>query len=112
MKNIEIDVHEADPGHRLDQFLSAQAMVQAESLSRTRIQALIEAGHVTFDGEKATQAKAKIRAGQLIAIELPDAAPAEPKGEDIPLNIALRRRPYRRRRQTRGSGCSSRSCGK
>ena len=89
MKKIEIDVDEADAGQRLDQFLSAQAQVQAETISRTRVQALIEAGHVAVDGVTAAQTKAKIRAGQVIAINIPDAAPAEPMGEDIPLNIVF-----------------------
>jgi 23S rRNA pseudouridine1911/1915/1917 synthase len=87
MKTIEIKVEFTDPSQRLDQCLSAQAMVQAESISRTRIQALIDSGHVTVDGEKATQSKAKIRAGQLIVIEFPDLTPAEPQAEEIPLNI-------------------------
>ncbi|MCW2274176.1 23S rRNA pseudouridine1911/1915/1917 synthase [Rhodoblastus acidophilus] len=89
MKMIEIEVDEADAGQRLDQFLSAQGPVQAENVSRTRVQALIEAGHVTIDGARAGQAKLKIRAAQKIAIEIPDAAPAEPMGEDIPINVVF-----------------------
>jgi 23S rRNA pseudouridine1911/1915/1917 synthase len=89
MKTIEIEVDSTGASQRLDQFLSAQAVVQAESISRTRIQALIESGHVTLDGEKATQAKAKIRPGQVVVLDLPSAAPAEPKPERIPLNIVF-----------------------
>ncbi|MBB4198665.1 RNA pseudouridine synthase [Rhodoblastus sphagnicola] len=86
---IEIEVDATGATQRLDQFLSAQAVVQAESLSRTRIQALIDGGSVTVDGAKATQAKLKIRAGQIIVIEVPDATPAEPLGEAIALNIVF-----------------------
>ena len=89
MKMIEIEVDETDAGQRLDQFLSAQGAVQSENLSRTRVQALIEGGHVVVDGVAAAQAKAKTRAGQVVTIAIPDAAPAEPMGEDIALNIVF-----------------------
>jgi len=89
MKKIEIEVDETGAGQRLDQFLAAQPPVQAEAISRTRAQALIEAGHVTLDGAPALQPKAKIRAGQNVALQIPDAAPAEPLGEDIPLAIVF-----------------------
>lgn len=89
MTKIEIEVDEADAGQRLDQYLGAQASVQAENVSRTRVQALIEAGHVTVDGAQAGQAKLKIRAGQRIVLDIPEAAPAEPMGEDIPLDVVF-----------------------
>ena len=50
---IEIPVDEAGIGQRLDQYLSARPEVLAENLSRTRIQALIEAGQVLLDGAPA-----------------------------------------------------------
>ncbi|PPQ37673.1 ribosomal large subunit pseudouridine synthase D [Rhodoblastus acidophilus] len=84
---IEIEIGATDLSQRLDQFLSANDAVQAESLSRTRIQALIEGGAVTIDGAVVRQAKLKIRGGQLVVIDLPEAAPALPQGEAIPLNI-------------------------
>lgn len=86
---IEITVEEAGIGHRLDQYLSARPEILAENLSRTRIQALIEAGLVLLDGAPAAQVKTKLRDGQAIIVEVPDAAPAEPKGEEIPLNIVF-----------------------
>jgi 23S rRNA pseudouridine1911/1915/1917 synthase len=86
---IEIHVDEAGIGQRLDQFLTAQPEVAAENLSRTRIQALIEVGQVLIDGVPAAQTKTKLRAGQTIVVDVPDAAPAEPKGEAIPLNIVF-----------------------
>jgi 23S rRNA pseudouridine1911/1915/1917 synthase len=86
---IEIIVDEAGAGQRLDQYLSAQATLQAESLSRTRLQSLIEAGKISVDGKPAAQTKQKLRVGQKILVEVPESAPAEPKGEDIPLNIVF-----------------------
>ncbi len=86
---IEIHVDETGIGQRLDQFLSARPEILAENLSRTRIQALIEAGQVLLDGAPAAQAKTRLRAGQAIVVEVPEAAPAEPKGETIPLHIVF-----------------------
>ncbi|WP_294535207.1 RluA family pseudouridine synthase [uncultured Rhodoblastus sp.] len=86
---IEIQVEEAGVGQRLDQFLTAQPEIAAENLSRTRIQALIEAGQVLLDGAPAAQTKTRLRAGQRIVVDVPDAAPAQPKGETIPLNIVF-----------------------
>jgi 23S rRNA pseudouridine1911/1915/1917 synthase len=86
---IEIHVDEAGIGQRLDQFLTAQPEIAAENLSRTRIQALIEAGQVLVDGAPAAQTKTKLRAGQTLVVDVPDAAPAEPKGETIPLQIVF-----------------------
>jgi 23S rRNA pseudouridine1911/1915/1917 synthase len=84
---IEIEVDETGAAQRLDQYLSAQGAVQAESISRTRIQALIEGGRVTVDGVVATQAKAKLRVGQILVVDVPDATPADPQGENIALNV-------------------------
>jgi 23S rRNA pseudouridine1911/1915/1917 synthase len=84
---IHIEVDEAGAGQRLDQYLGARPELAAESLSRTRVQALIEAGHVRLDGVPAAQAKLKLRVGQKIAIDVPEAAAPEPKGENIPLNV-------------------------
>lgn len=82
-------VDEAAAGQRLDRYLAALADAASEALSRTRIQALIENGQVTVDGQLARDAKAKVRTGQTVAIDVPEAAPAEPEGENIPLNIVF-----------------------
>ena len=84
---IHIEVDEAGIGQRLDQYLGARPEAAAESLSRTRIQALIGAGHVRLDGSPAAQAKLKLRMGQKIEIDVPEAGPAEPRGEKIPLDV-------------------------
>lgn len=84
---IQIAVDDDGAGQRLDHYLAARPELVAESLSRTRIQGLIEGGRVWLDEAPALQAKTKLRAGQIVEIDVPEAAPAEPKGEDIPLDI-------------------------
>jgi 23S rRNA pseudouridine1911/1915/1917 synthase len=81
-------VSEEDAGSRLDRFLALQADATSEALSRTRIRALIEEGKVTLDGARADDPGRKVRAGQAVGIEVPEAAPAEPIAQNIPLVIA------------------------
>lgn len=83
------DVGEAEKGQRIDKFLAAQAAAAGEALSRTRVQALIEEGLVSVDGKRVEDTGAKLRAGQTIVIEVPEAAAAEPLGEAMPLDIVF-----------------------
>ena len=55
-------------------------------LSRSRLQALIEAGHVLVDGA-AARASLRLRAGQLVDITVPAPVAAEPVPEAIPLRV-------------------------
>src|SRR4051812_46175656 len=73
----------ADAPERLDRWL-AQRLAD---LSRTRIKALIEAGHASLDGETVRDAGHVLKVGQAVALAVPEAAPAEPKGEAIPLVV-------------------------
>ena len=75
---------EVSEGGRLDKFLAGAG----DGLSRTRIKALVEAGHVRIDGKPAKDASLKVKPGQKVEIEVPEAAPAEPQGEAIPLDVA------------------------
>jgi 23S rRNA pseudouridine1911/1915/1917 synthase len=84
---IQIAVEEDGAGQRLDQYLAARPELAAQSLSRTRIQGLIESGLVSLDAAPALQPKSKLREGQIVEIEIPEAAPAEPLAESIPLDI-------------------------
>jgi 23S rRNA pseudouridine1911/1915/1917 synthase len=84
---IQIAVEDDGAGQRLDHYLAARPELLAESLSRTRIQSLIESGLVWLDEAPALHAKTKLRGGQIVEIDVPEATPAEPKGEDIPLDI-------------------------
>jgi 23S rRNA pseudouridine1911/1915/1917 synthase len=56
-------------------------------LSRSRAAALIRAGAVTVDGEVRTKSAAKIGAGAVLEIEVPEPVPLDVLAEDIPLDI-------------------------
>lgn len=72
-------------GSRLDKWLA-----EAQSaLSRSRLRALIEEGRVTVDGRVIADASARVIAGAVYAIRLPPPAAAEPRPEDIPLDIVF-----------------------
>jgi len=72
--------HEA--GQRLDAWLARRL----PALSRSRLQALIEAGRVRLDGAPA-RAAARVKAGQAAVVEVPPATPAVPRPEHIPLRV-------------------------
>ncbi len=69
---------------RLDQYLAGHL---GADFSRSRVQALIRQGAVTVAGGTTTDPGRKLKAGDTIVMLLPPAAPAEPEGEDIPLDI-------------------------
>ncbi|WP_165218045.1 RluA family pseudouridine synthase [Affinirhizobium pseudoryzae] len=73
-----------DAEGRLDSWLAAE--LDGE-FSRSRIKALIEQGAVSLNGTPCTEARKKIRAGDLVEIGLPEPEDPEPKGEDIPLDV-------------------------
>ncbi|MCI4677556.1 RluA family pseudouridine synthase [Rhodoblastus acidophilus] len=86
---IQIVVEDDGAGQRLDHYLAARPELGAMSISRTRIKGLIESGLVWLDEAPALIPKTKMRAGQIVEIEVPEAAPAEPKAEKIPLDICF-----------------------
>jgi 23S rRNA pseudouridine1911/1915/1917 synthase len=71
-----------EAGQRLDAWLAGRL----PALSRSRLQALIEAGHVRLDDAPA-RAAARVKAGQAAVVEVPAATPAAPRPEDIPLQV-------------------------
>ncbi|MBO9601735.1 MAG: RluA family pseudouridine synthase [Novosphingobium sp.] len=71
-------------GERLDKALSL-----ASGLSRERIKALIGEGRITLDGKPAGSASAKSAPGARFAIEVPPAAEAAARSQDIPLDIVF-----------------------
>jgi 23S rRNA pseudouridine1911/1915/1917 synthase len=78
----EVVAGEAEGGRRLDAWLASRL----GSLSRARVQALIASGHVRLDGAPA-RPSARVRPGQRAVVEVPEAAPARPQPEDIPVPI-------------------------
>ena len=79
---LEADADAA--GVRLDQWLAGRL---APDLSRSRVQALIKQGAVSIGGRVVEEAKRKLVSGDEVAIDMPEAEPAEPEGEAIPLDI-------------------------
>lgn len=71
-------------GRRLDQWLAA---VFAGDLSRSRLQTLIREGSLRLNGDPVSDPGRKVREGDLAELDVPDAAPARPAGEAIPLTI-------------------------
>ena len=71
-------------GERLDKALAALA---PPGLSRSRLRALVEGGAAERDGVVLRDARAKVKAGQVIALTPPAPAPARPQAEAIPLDV-------------------------
>jgi len=80
---LEFEIDDFDAGGRLDKTL---AQIQSD-YSRSRIQALIEAGAVTLNGAVFTKASWKLSEGDKLVVTVPEAVSAEPEPEDIPLDV-------------------------
>jgi len=72
-----------DAGTRLDRLLAAQLA----ELSRTRLKALIQGGAVTANGRAVDDPGYKVKAGEMLTVNVPPPEPAAPEGEAIPLTI-------------------------
>jgi 23S rRNA pseudouridine1911/1915/1917 synthase len=70
---------------RLDKFLG-QSFTE---FSRARFQKLIADGHVSVEGKICEDSGFKLKPGQIVAIEIPEAAPPEPQAENIELEIVF-----------------------
>jgi 23S rRNA pseudouridine1911/1915/1917 synthase len=68
---------------RLDRALAAAF----PDLSRARFQRLIADGQVTVEGAVARDAGLRLRGGEAIAVTVPEARPARPAAEDVPLAV-------------------------
>lgn len=74
---------EAEEDGRLDKVIAGHI----DTLSRSRVQALIEAGNVLVDDAPASDNSMKVRSGQRLTVTIPPAAPATPLPQAIPLTI-------------------------
>lgn len=74
---------------RLDKWL-AEALA-ADGLTRSRLKTLLDDGRITLDGRPlaASDAKRKVRAGQVAEIALPEPESAVPEPQDIPLRVVF-----------------------
>jgi 23S rRNA pseudouridine1911/1915/1917 synthase len=80
---LEIVLAESASGERLDRALA----VARPELSRSRIKALIEQGHLKLSGETIMDPALRVKPGQVFTLEIPPAAPAQPQGQAIDLDI-------------------------
>jgi 23S rRNA pseudouridine1911/1915/1917 synthase len=75
----------ADAGERLDRALASAIT----DLSRSRLKALILAGEVSIGGRTIRDPGHRVNAGDKLAVAIPPPEPAEPHGQDIPLDIVF-----------------------
>jgi 23S rRNA pseudouridine1911/1915/1917 synthase len=85
---LQVTVGTDQAGERLDRLLAAAL----DDLSRSRLKALIEGGHVrrlerSDRGETVRSPSAKVNAGDAFEITIPAPVDAIPVGQDIPLDI-------------------------
>ena len=82
MEQREFVVEQETAGQRIDRFLSGEDT----GLSRSALQALVADGHVLCNGRLVAKSM-KLKAGDTIVLEIPDAKPIEAVPQDIPLEI-------------------------
>ena len=84
-QRLEVTVAGDEGSTRLDRVLAARL----PELSRSRLKALILAGHVAARGAPLRDPAYHVGCGDTITIDVPEAIPAEPAGEDIALDIVF-----------------------
>jgi 23S rRNA pseudouridine1911/1915/1917 synthase len=82
-QRLEVTVAGDEGATRLDRVLA----LRVAELSRSRLKALILAGLVSIKGAPVRDPAYHVAAGDTITIDVPEAAAAEPAGEDITLDI-------------------------
>ena len=78
-----VTVAAEEAGQRLDRLLAARLA----DLSRSRLQALIRAGNVSLGAKPATNPGQRLKAGEVITVDIPPPEPAEPEAQEIPLTV-------------------------
>jgi 23S rRNA pseudouridine1911/1915/1917 synthase len=84
-QKLEVIVAGDEGSTRLDRVLAARLA----ELSRSRLKALILAGSVAVRDTPIRDPAYHVAKGDTITIDVPEAAPPEPKGEDIALDIVF-----------------------
>src|SRR5882757_1440805 len=84
-QRLEVTVGGDEGSTRLDRVLA----VLRPELSRSRLKALILAGSVTAKGTPVRDPAYHVATGDTITIDVPEAVPPEPQGEDIALDITF-----------------------
>ena len=78
-----LQVSEDKDGIRLDVFLT-EAL---PDMSRSRVKALMDQGHISSTDAKKISASAKVQVGQTFVVEIPPVAAADPEPQNIPLDV-------------------------
>ncbi len=81
-RTVTVTAGAEQSGRRADLVLAA-----GSGLSRSRIKALILDGRVSTGGETISDPDLGVKPGQTFAIFVPDAVPARPQGQNIPLSV-------------------------
>jgi 23S rRNA pseudouridine1911/1915/1917 synthase len=81
----QVTVAAEEAGTRLDRVLAARLA----ALSRTRLKALILAGHVAIGGATIRDPGHRVNAGDIVRVELPPAEDTEISAENIPLDVVF-----------------------
>lgn len=83
MERISFEAQAEDTGKRLDKFIADSIL----TLSRTRIQSLIDQGMIELYPRRPILASTKIKLADTIIVTIPSAVKADPIAQDIPLDI-------------------------
>jgi 23S rRNA pseudouridine1911/1915/1917 synthase len=83
--SAEVVVGADEARERLDRLLARHV----PDLSRSRLKALIEAGHVTLGGRTMTDASHRVNEGDRLAVSVPEPEDPTPQAEAIPLDVVF-----------------------
>jgi 23S rRNA pseudouridine1911/1915/1917 synthase len=85
LEKLVLTVEADEAGERLDAFLARRAV----HISRSRVKALIKAGHASAGGSAIRDPNRRVAEGESIALSVPPPDDPEPAAEDIPLAIVF-----------------------
>lgn len=82
MNEVVFEISAENQGERLDKLIS----LEEETLSRSAVQKLIDEGKVTVNGKTVTKSL-KLKAGDVVYLEIPDPVELKAEPQDIPVEI-------------------------
>src|ERR1700743_3587127 len=80
---LRVEIAAEQARARIDRALA----VARPELSRSRIKALIEQGHLRLAGATIEDPSLRVKPGQVFELAVPEAAPARPQGQAIDLDV-------------------------
>jgi 23S rRNA pseudouridine1911/1915/1917 synthase len=80
---LRVPIAAEQAGERIDRALAAAR----PELSRSRVKALIEQGHLRLAGATIEDPSLRVKPGQVFELAIPEAAPARPQGQAIDLDV-------------------------